>query len=61
VLAALFPSQAASLEATALEASLSRVYGGIHYRFDAEAGLSLGRGVAGAALAADLAAIAPLP
>jgi hypothetical protein len=61
VLAALFPSQAASLEATALEASLSRVYGGIHYRFDAEAGRSLGRGVAGAALAADLAAIAPLP
>jgi len=41
------------------EASLSRLYAGIHYRFDMEAGLALGRGVAALALVADLDEVAP--
>lgn len=61
VLAAVFPSEAAWLAGVALQSSLSRLYGGIHYRFDMEAGLELGRGVAGLALSSDLATIAPLP
>jgi membrane-associated phospholipid phosphatase len=46
VLAATFPDDAARLRAEADEAALSRVYGGIHYRFDGEAGLALGRKIA---------------
>jgi membrane-associated phospholipid phosphatase len=61
VLAAKFPSEAARLAAIAEEASLSRLYGGIHYRFDMQAGLALGRAVAAKALAADLDAVAVLP
>jgi len=33
-------------------AGLSRMYGGIHYRFDIEAGQAIGRGAAALALAA---------
>ncbi len=33
------------------EAGMSRVYGGIHYRFDLDAGAELGRAVARATLA----------
>ena len=61
VLAASFPSEASRLEDVALEASLSRLYAGIHYRFDMEAGLAIGRGAAALALAADLSQVAPLP
>jgi membrane-associated phospholipid phosphatase len=61
VLAASFPSEADRLEAVALEASLSRLYAGIHYRFDFEAGLAIGRAAAALALAADLDQVAPLP
>jgi membrane-associated phospholipid phosphatase len=50
VLAGLFPAEAATLVASAEEASLSRVYGGIHYRFDGDAGLAQGRAVAALAL-----------
>jgi hypothetical protein len=46
VLAKTFPSQARRLRDDADEAALSRVYGGIHYRFDGEAGLALGRRIA---------------
>ena len=53
VLAAAFPSQASRLRAAADEAALSRVYGGIHYRFDGTAGLTLGRRVARWALEQD--------
>src|SRR5256886_2801973 len=52
VLAAAFPSERARVAAVAQEASLSRLYAGIHYRFDMEAGLALGRGAAALALAA---------
>jgi len=59
VLAAAFPSERARVAAVAQEASLSRLYAGIHYRFDMEAGLALGRGAAALALAADLDLLAP--
>ena len=54
VLAARFPSERARLEGLAEEAAMSRIYGGIHYRFDGEAGLALGRTVAAWALAHDV-------
>lgn len=43
VLAAAFPSESRALAAMADEAAMSRLYGGIHYRFDNDAGLALGR------------------
>src|SRR2546426_10668487 len=52
VLTAAFPSERARLAAAAQEASLSRLYAGIHYRFDFEAGRALGRRGAAAALGA---------
>jgi len=61
VLMGIFPDARSQLEAAAQEASLSRLYAGIHYRFDMVAGLALGRNVAALALAADLKTIAPLP
>lgn len=53
-LKAFFPREAASIDAMALESSLSRLYGGIHYRFDMEAGLALGNAVARNVLRSDL-------
>ena len=50
VLAAFFPDVADGLHAAAEEAAVSRMYGGIHFRSDNEAGLVLGRKVAAAAL-----------
>ena len=41
-----FPSEARRLDDLADQAALSRIYGGIHYRFDGEAGLALGRTIA---------------
>ena len=58
VLAAAFPSEARRVAAVAEESSLSRLYAGIHYRFDMEAGLVLGRAVAAKALGADLDEVA---
>jgi membrane-associated phospholipid phosphatase len=60
-LAGAFPSEADRLEAVALESSMSRLYAGIHYRFDMEAGRAIGRAAAALALAADLDQVAPLP
>ena len=54
VLADRFPSESAHLDALAVEAAWSRVYGGIHYWFDGEAGLELGRKVAAWGLAHDV-------
>lgn len=45
VLAAFFPEQAGELQASADEAALSRLFGGIHFRSDNEEGLRLGRAV----------------
>jgi membrane-associated phospholipid phosphatase len=52
VLAAFFPAKAAQLAAMAEEAAVSRLYGGIHFRSDNEAGLVLGRRVGERALRA---------
>ncbi|HUR02359.1 MAG TPA: vanadium-dependent haloperoxidase [Nonomuraea sp.] len=54
VLASLFPSDAARLNRLADDAALSRVVGGIHYRFDGDVGLALGRQVAGWAIQTDV-------
>jgi hypothetical protein len=43
ILGHIFPDQKTKLEAMALEASLSRIYGGIHYRMDCEAGARCGK------------------
>jgi len=53
VISTFFPEQRAELEAMVTEAGLSRMYGGIHYRFDIDAGQTLGRNVAQFAIAAD--------
>jgi membrane-associated phospholipid phosphatase len=46
VLSYLFPDDGEALRDLAEEASVSRVYGGIHYRFDGEAGLAQGKATA---------------
>lgn len=58
VLALVFPEERDRVEQVAQEASLSRLYAGIHYRFDMVAGLALGRAAAAKAMAADLDAVA---
>ena len=54
MLAALFPADARELAAMAEEAGESRLYAGIHYRFDKDAGLDIARRVAALALSRDL-------
>jgi membrane-associated phospholipid phosphatase len=56
VLAQVFPQDAARLHATAREASEARIWAGIHYRFDLEAGQEIGRKVGEKALARSFAA-----
>jgi PAP2 superfamily len=50
VLAAFFPKRAAELNAMADEAAVSRLYGGIHFRSDNEAGLALGHQIGAVAV-----------
>jgi hypothetical protein len=45
VLSHIFPEDAATFEAWSQEAALSRLYGGIHYRFDITAGEEAGKEV----------------
>jgi membrane-associated phospholipid phosphatase len=54
VLSDAFPKERARLEAMVVEAGLSRVYGGIHYRFDIEVGAEMGRAAAALALKGNL-------
>ncbi len=54
VLGAMFPSERAQLDAQAEAAAISRLFGGIHYRFDCDAGLVLGRKIGEYALAHDV-------
>jgi membrane-associated phospholipid phosphatase len=49
-----FPSERTRLEGIIDEAGMSRVYGGIHYRFDILAGREIGRAAANLALRATL-------
>jgi hypothetical protein len=51
VLGYFFPNERTRLTAQADEAAMSRLYGGIHYRFDSEVGLRMGRAVAELAVA----------
>jgi membrane-associated phospholipid phosphatase len=53
VIKSFFPEHSATVDAQVIEAGNSRIYGGIHYRFDITAGQNLGRSVAGVALAYD--------
>lgn len=53
VLATFFPDIRPQVEAMVTEAGLSRMYGGIHYRFDITAGQALGRNVAHFVMAQD--------
>lgn len=46
VLAAFFPQDRAEFKRIAEEQAMSRLYGGIHYRFDNDGGLALGRIIA---------------
>ena len=43
LLGTFFPCERAALHAMAEEAAVSRLYGGIHYRFDSDRGLDVGR------------------
>lgn len=43
VLSYIFPERKSEFEAMAQEAAMSRIYGGIHYRFDSENGLKHGK------------------
>ena len=61
VLGRMFPAEADALTAMAEEAGMSRVYGGIHYFFDSQAGLALGRAVAAKAVATDPSTVGVLP
>jgi membrane-associated phospholipid phosphatase len=45
ILGHIIPERAAAYNAMASEASLSRMYGGIHYRSDCEQGLVVGKNV----------------
>lgn len=52
VLSHIFPAEQAKFDQWALEAAESRIYGGIHYRFDADVGNVQGRNVAAYTIAA---------
>lgn len=52
VLGHFFPKEAAKLKAMADEAAMSRVYGGIHYRFDGTRGVEHGEKIADLAIRA---------
>jgi membrane-associated phospholipid phosphatase len=54
VLADAFPQERVRLEAMVDEAGMSRVYGGIHYRLDINAGREIGRAAAAMALRGSL-------
>ena len=49
-----FPSERDRLETIIRDAGLSRMYGGLHYRFDVEAGQAIGRAAAALARAGSL-------
>src|SRR6266550_604577 len=53
VLKTFFPEKSAQLDAMVVQAGLSRMYGGIHYRFDIAAGQTLGHNVARFTIAQD--------
>ena len=54
ILGHLFPSDKSHLASLAQEAAISRLYAGIHYRFDMDAGLKIARQVARLAIKLDV-------
>jgi membrane-associated phospholipid phosphatase len=54
VVADAIPAEKTRLDAMVDEAGMSRIYGGIHYRFDIDAGRDMGRAVAALALKGSL-------
>jgi PAP2 superfamily len=50
-LAHFFPQDRARLKGIATEAGISRIYAGLHYRFDVDAGTEIGRKIASVAIA----------
>ncbi|HEX6251325.1 MAG TPA: vanadium-dependent haloperoxidase [Gemmatimonadaceae bacterium] len=61
VLAKTFPAEAQRYEAMVIEAGISRMYAGLHYRFDCEVGQQLGRDVANWVLGTAPAGHAAIP
>src|SRR6185503_7886412 len=64
VIKSFFPEQSAKIDAQVAEAGMSRIYAGIHYRFDVDQGQALGASVAQWAIQYDrqrgiLAAVLP--
>jgi len=57
----MFPDERPGLDANVEAAGLSRMYGGIHYRFDIVAGEVLGRQVAEHVLSTDVTGHVPIP
>lgn len=55
-----FPAEKLRLKALGEQAALSRVYGGIHYRFDGDVGIALGRTIADWVMAHDATGHRPL-
>jgi hypothetical protein len=53
VLGALFPVDQQRLAEMAYDAGISRILGGIHYRFDSDVGLQIAQSVTGRALEVD--------
>ena len=61
VLSRAFPRETARLDEMVEAAGLSRIYGGLHYRFDITAGQTLGRRVAAWAIRHDVRWSKPFP
>jgi membrane-associated phospholipid phosphatase len=61
ILGKAFPDARPTFEANVEAAGLSRMYGGLHYRFDIVAGQTLGRKVADYVLSTDVTGHEPIP
>jgi membrane-associated phospholipid phosphatase len=61
VLAAAFPDERSRLDAMVEEAGLSRMYAGLHYRFDCVVGQQLGRQVAEYVMRVTAGGHSPIP
>lgn len=61
VLTSFFPDAAATLDAMVTEAGMARIYAGLHYRFDVDAGRTLGESVAALAITLARQGHAPIP
>ena len=60
VLSTVFPEETLGLEEQLDEVALARIYGGLHYRFDCDAGQELGRKVADYVIGQDVSGHEPI-